>query len=454
MWDETGTDVSARVARLLLWVDTCPLRILAFILVVAFFLAAPHFWVSPISLHAGETGNWWPIIDNVEDGRGYRGCFTSYFPFCGPANDVTAAREPAPVLLFAGVARLTRDSFRAAALIQILLNLAVTVGVFFLARELAKSTRVALLAALLWALYLPPNRTEIAQVTGNLLATACVTGGVFLFLRARRTGRAHDWLIAGTCLGIGALSRSALSVIPLVLALGSLVAILRTAHISAAERLRSLGVVALFVLAFGIVLCPWLVRNYVAFGRLVLGSTLTGYDLYRENSLLPTENYLHFVAGSGADAAVASLLARHTDLTGLETEAQMDTVYRDEALRIIETYPLRYMMLSLARLPMLWFDWTVPEAYGYPRYLSDYVLWCQQVLLLLTAVVGIGSLRWRAWSLAISVVAVTLLYMAVIGRLYLLIPVMPLVVTLGAIGCAHLWRKRHRIVSPLRMWSR
>jgi len=445
--DKAVADVSVRVARLLSWIDARPLRALALILMLAFALALPFVRIHAIGLESGETGNWWPIIDSVAHGRGYRGCFTSYFPFCGPTNDVTATREPASVLLFAGVGRLTRDSFRAAQLVQILLNLAVTVGVFFLARELARNTRIALFAALLWALYLPPARSEITQVTSNLLATACVTWGVFLFLRARRTGRAYDWLTAGTCLGIGALSRSALSVIPLVLAFGSFLAMLRLPHVSATRRLRSLGLVALLLLAFGTVLCPWFIRNYVAFGRPVLGSTLTGYDLYRENSLLPTETYLHFVAGSEADAAVSSLLARRTDLTGMETEAQMDAVYRNEALRIIKVYPARYVMLSLARFPMLWFDWTVPRAYGFPYSTSDYVVWCQQALLLLTALIGSWDLGRRAWPLAMNVAVVTLLYMAVIGRLYLLFPVMPLVVVLSADGCAWLWSKWRGVLS-------
>lgn len=368
---------------------------------------------------------------------------------------MTAAREPAPVLLFAGVARLTHDSFRAAGLVQIALNLAIVFGVFMLTRELA-GTRVALMAALLWALYFPTTRSEIGEVTGNLLAATCVTWGFFLFLRAQRKDRGWSWLGAGACLGVAVLSRSGVAIVALVLVLGLLIvalpSLMRTfgprvmtlpiVHVSISNLRQLLRSLALFVLAFGLTLCPWLVRNYVAFGRPVLGTTLTGYNLYRENSQLPIGSYLHFVAGSEANQAVASLLARRTDLTRRETEAQMDAVYRDEAIRIIKAYPGRYVLASLARAPMLWFDWSVPQAYGAGYGAGGYLIWCQQLLLLLAALRGTGHLRGRAWPLAGGVAAFTLLNMLVIGRLYLLIPVMPLIVALGATGCAATRQKR------------
>ena len=96
-------------------------------------------WIGshPPDLDSGETSHWWPIVLNVAQGRGYCGCFPEYFPFCGPANQVTAAREPVPVLLFAAVARLTTGSLLPAALVETALNSGILIGIFLLAQRLA-----------------------------------------------------------------------------------------------------------------------------------------------------------------------------------------------------------------------------------------------------------------------------------------------------------------------------
>jgi len=74
--------------------------------------------------------------------------------------------------------------------------------------------------------------------------------------------------------------------------------------------------------AIGITLLPWEARNYAAFGRPVVGTTLVGYNLFRHNYMLPTEDYLRFVGPSEAKLAIKALLARRTDLQGTDNEAQ------------------------------------------------------------------------------------------------------------------------------------
>lgn len=470
---QRASAAALRASRFLRCAYCRPLRTLAIILMLILALSTIRLIFQLPSLKTGETAGWWPEIDGVEDGQGFSGCLPQYFPFCSPTNQTSAAREPMPVLLFAGVSHLTHGSFFAASLVQVALDLAIAVCVYGLACEVA-SRSTALLAVLLWALYLPAIGTEIGQVTGNLLAALCTTAGAYFFVRARRTGRAWEWLAAGGCFGLATLSRSALASIALILSLGLLIAALpmvtgffrsvrgvlaimiafgvRALNLPLVRApgtslRRSLRPAVLFVLAFSVTISPWMVRNAVVFGRPVLGSTLTGYNLYRENSQLPTGHYLHFVAGTEADQAVASLFTRRTDLTGKETEAQMDAVYREEALRIIEAYPARYALLSLARLPMLWFNWTVPQGYGMSYGLHGYLYACQQALLLLAALWGTKYLRRQAWPLVGTVAAVTLVNMLVIGRLYLLFPVMPLVIILAAAGCAAIGRHRFHHVS-------
>lgn len=431
--------------RMVAAIEASPARTLALILLLVICITLPRLWLRPISLTDGDTATWWPVIDNVAHGRGYTECIPSYFPYCGPTNNVSAAREPAPVLIFATLDRVTHASPSAAVLAEIALNLVVVVGVYFLARQLA-GVRIGLFAALLWTLYVPVSKSEVAEVSGDLLATACVAWGLYFFMRARARNRASDYLVAGLILSLGILSRSVLAVLPALLIIGILVR-------AVAARPRQLGQhlapIVLFALASFVPFCPWLVRNYVEFHRPVLGTTLNGYNLYRENYQLTQASYLRYIGSDEADRAVAALVQRRTALTGTVNEAQMDGIYRTEALGVIKAKPLRYLTLSAARGVMLWFNWTVPAGYGLPWTLLDSLVAFQQAVLLIAAIVGLWR-RWRdLWPLAVSIAALTLVYMAVIGRLYLLFPIMPLTVVLAAIGCGRIvyslsarWQRR------------
>jgi len=190
------------------------LQALGMVLVLGVLLSVIAMASRPPSLQYGETDSWWPLTLNLIHGQGYSLCLPQYFPFCGPSNQVTAMREPAPVLLFALAARIGHESLWSAEMVETLIYLGIILGVFFLTREWADS-RSALLAAFLWTIYLPALEL-ITQVSGDLFAAFCVTLGILFTLRARKTTKTRDWLLAGTCLGLAVLSRSASLVIALV----------------------------------------------------------------------------------------------------------------------------------------------------------------------------------------------------------------------------------------------
>jgi len=412
-------------------IDLHPLQVLGLILLLALILNVAALWIYPPSLDLGDAQQWWEIALNVSHGQGYVGCISGYFPLCGPANHVTAAREPAPVLLFALVASLTHQSVLAASLAQLVINLAILLGVFCLMREIA-DTRVALLAALMWAFCLVAIEA-VVEIGGDLLATLGATWGLFFFVRGRRTDQARDWLASGVCIGLGVLSRSAVLLIAAALVLGWILWQHPPLHPmrSLVARLRA---PVLFVIAVGLTLLPWEARNYAAFGRPVLVTTLTGYNLFRYNYILPTDNYLRFVGPSEAGIAIKALVARRTDLRGTENEAQMDAIFRDEAVRIIAANWLHYAVLSAYRFFMLWFDWKVAVSYGLATNARNYLVMAQQFLLLIVAGVGLRG-KWRStWPLLVSIIALTLGHMAVVGKVRYVLPVMPLIVSLGALG--------------------
>jgi len=405
------------------WGETHPLRVLLLVLTFALIVEAGWFWTHPPGPDSGETFHWWPIVVNVAEGRGYSGCFPEYFPFCGPSNQVTAAREPVPVLLFAAVARMTSEALLPAVALEMILNLGIVAGIFLLARRLSGPV-VAVVAALLWSLYVPALELSL-QVSGELAATLCVIWSVYFFVRARALGHARDWLAAGGCLALAALSRT--SVMVLAPALVS-VAVLRPV-VATQGRWRGVG---LFGASFLLTLSPWVLRNEAVFGRPILGSTLSGYNLYRQNYILPSPDYLRYVAGAEGARAVQRLLTERSDLRGTENEAEVDSIYSREALRIIEAWPLRYAQQCAHRFLSLWFNWGILEAYGVQPRLRDRLLEFEQALLLACAIGGLGCLGRESWTLGASVAVYSLAHMLVSGQLRYIVPMMPLVMLMSA----------------------
>lgn len=419
------------------WMETHPGPTLLLIMLLALVLGIAHLRSHPPSFDFNWENRWWQIAVNISRGQGYVACKTIYFPFCGPSNEVTAMREPLPVLLFALIAWLTNESLLAAAAAGVILNLGTVLAVFVLARELA-DTRTGILAALLWVGYLAPLQLFYSRPSGDLLATLAITCALFHFLRARRTDQRSDWLATGLWLGLAMLSRSAALIIALVLTAGHLLWPGAATVVAPRSRLRNLSTVALLTLGWALVTLPWQVRNSLTFGRPVIGTTLSGYYLYRQNHMLSSDDYLRFVSGGEFVPVLREMLARRSDLQGNENEAEMDLVYRQEALRIIRAEPLRYVVLSGYRFLILWFNWGVKEVYRQASTAGDYIVMVQHALLLAGAMLGLRG-RWRrAWPLAASVVAWSLLYMAVMAHVTYVVAIMPLLVVLSAMACVDL----------------
>lgn len=390
---------------------------------------------SPPDLHNGETVSWWGIALNLVHGYGYSLCNQYYFPFCNASTSYTAMREPAPVLLFAGIALLFKESLLAASLTELMLHIGIVIAVFYLTREWA-GPFAGLLAALAWAVY-PRVYILIPQVSGDLLAGLGVTAGIFFVMKARRTDNIRDWLLAGLALGMAVMSRSAMSMVALTVIAGCMIERWKLReHIW--NWLRPILLVTAMVAVF---MAPWLIYTDTVFGRPLIGSSLVGYNIYRHNFTVATNNYLHYVGNDEGWAAIQALLARRTDLTGSENEAQMDVVYRHEGLKIIAANPAHYVLLSAYRFFMLWFDWQVSVGFGYPMGLTEYSLVALQLILLILAFVGLRNnlrLTWPVWA---SLIMVTLAYIAVDSRMLYTGPVMPLVISLSAAGVLRLMQK-------------
>jgi len=419
------------------WIDRHPTRVLWFMLLLTLLLGSVKLRIDPPSPEFNWDNRWWQIAVHISRGEGYIACQPIYFPFCGPTNQVTAMREPLPVLIYSLIAKLTNESLLLAAALGILINLAVVIAVFYFTRELT-STRTGLLAAFLWTCYLPPIRLYYSQISGDLFATLGITVGLLYFLRAQKTNLNWQWLASGFLFGLAILSRSAVIVVAVVLTVVLLFVTYKQQSNTQPSRLHRFSSVFFFAIAWVIAVLPWTVRNTIVFGRPVIGSTLAGYYLYRQNHTLSTNDYLRFVSGGEFLPVLQDMVSRRPDLTGMENEAQMNQVYLEEALQIIKAHPLRYLTLSAYRFTMLWFNWKVNEVYGKVDTVGDHIMAVQNMFLLMGGLIGLRRRLRRVWPLLVSVVSFSLLYMAVMAHLAYIVPVVPALVTLSAIAITQL----------------
>ena len=137
----------------------------------------------------------------------------------------------------------------------------------------------------------------------------------------------------------------------------------------------------------------------------------------------------------GAEAVQELLIERKKDLSGMENEAQMDVIYKAEAIKIIRSHPFKYMLSSGYRFFLLWFNWQIPEGYLYPATRRDYAIMGMQAVLMIFAWIGARRGNFlRTWPLWSSLVIISLAYMAVESQLRFLIPVVPLLISLSAVG--------------------
>ncbi len=418
-----------RVDRLIL---AAPHRSLGAIVLLALLLASARLITNPPSLQDDQTDNWWPVALSVLDGHGFRSCLPLYFPSCGPGNDLSAMREPLPVLVCAALAGLHR-SLMTVALFQVLVFLVTVVLVHRLARRLA-SERAGLFAALLWACYLPVIQV-LPQVGGDMLACLGCAGATLAFLHARKQGGTMRWVLAGAALGVAALSRTALMGLALPFGLALLWPL--RGH----DLLARLKHAVVYGITFIALMAPWTLRNHAVFGRWVVGSTLTGYNLLRHNHQLGTEPLYRYIAADEAEPVTRAALARHAELTGTENEAEVDAVYRSEGNAAVKAHPMDYLKLSMWRAVPLWTNYGVVQAYGERWKPVDSAMLVMQVVLLALFLSGLRKGGAPALLLAALVLVFCASHMLVVCRMRYLVPLMPLVIAVGAGTLDRLWRR-------------
>ena len=404
------------------------LFVLGFLTVCAILLDLAVIAARPLDFKDGGNITWWKIIHSVENGKGYKACDESYVPNCMLTNQVTAMREPLTVFIYAVVSELTSDSSFALQLLQLVFDLLILWGVFVLGQELGGRI-LGLIAAFVWTLYLPTLRVE-AHLNGDLLAGVFVTLGLFMFTRAIKFGKTRDWIGFGLLFGLAVLSRSSTLLVALtLLGVYGLSWLFKKSFMLGGIKELLLASVAL-----ALTVSPWVIRNEIVFHQPIFGTTLIGYNLYRHNAIVVTDVLPHYVGSDEATREIKALVQRVPELRTPINEAQVDIIFRREALTLIGAHFNEYIELVLYRFIPLWFNIGVLDQYGKSMLFLDYLIVIQQAILLIAFVVALWKGDWLLRLLASAVPVFMLSYMAVDSQLRYMAPLMPVIIVITIVG--------------------
>lgn len=361
----------------------------------------------------------------------------------GYGETPTAYRPPLyPMLLSACVAVGTMMPWAIAAC-HVVLGVGTAVLVWRLAWR-AGLGKFSVLAGLLVA-FDPILVNQSVQVMTETLATFLAALALVSLIRLSRTETYKQAILAGVCLGLATLCRPVFLVWT-VFVLGVLV--VRGTPLR--KRIATAGVV---LIAFAIVLAPWVVRNQITFSRPIIATTHGGYTLLLGNNPYFYEHLDRQPWGAVWDADEFAEEWRR----GLPDEARRDETVKDRlayerAFANIRAAPGMFLDSSLVRIGRLWSPLphkTAADESTSRRWMRYVVMawYLAEYLLVGWGIYRLGRrLRLAPWVWGLLLAAaLTLVHAVYWSNLRMRAPAMPVVALFCAAGAADVWsRFAHR----------
>jgi 4-amino-4-deoxy-L-arabinose transferase-like glycosyltransferase len=286
-----------------------------------------------------------------------------------------------PMLLLAPVFWLSDNSLLAAQVANALLGVGSTALCWAVAREAGATPRGRLLAAGLFALYLPSWIYAEYLAKENLM-TPLMLALIWASLRLwRAASAAAAWVaaaVAGLACGLLALVGNAgLALVP------ALAAGLALGQGSVGVKIARLVLVSITAVTVAL---PWALRNQEVLGSAVM-NTNGGFNLYLGNNPAATGRFVSIADTPGAQRW-------HT--AKREGEIAAEAAMREEALAWIRSHPGEFVQLALRKGVLFWTP-PVHEGQSPPsrREALARDVWLWQFLLLCG--LGLGSLALYRW---------------------------------------------------------
>ena len=204
------------------------------------------------------------LAENLADGNGYRW----RADMAG-----TMLREPGYPLLLAAAFKIVGPSIEAAGLLNLLLTVGIALMLMALARRITSDPWVPVVAALLFLFH--PG-TLIAEARGGVEILFIFVGFGFLLALywAVEKGGLWRYLLAGLALGVVVQVRSTPIMFPWFFLLYAMLT-----AVGVRQRLSAAYRVGVLLVGMGLVMVPWVVRNYRLVHEIVPVATLGGVGL-------------------------------------------------------------------------------------------------------------------------------------------------------------------------------
>lgn len=333
-----------------------------------------------------------------------------------------------PFFIVAPTFAVLGDSLAALRCVNALLGAVSIVLCHALAREAGANRAGRLLAAALWALYLPAALYSVYVAKENLMIPLML-GVLWCGLRFVGHASVAVALLCGVLLGLLALTGNAALCLLLPVAVGLL-------WFSAKDRSRWQAA-ALLLAALLLTTAPWLWRNHQVLGSAVL-NTNGGFNLYLGNNERANGLYMS-IADTPRGPGWQALRAKG--------EVAASLALRDDALDWIASHPLRFVQLALIKLRLFWTPpWhdgvgTVSKAERALRlvWLIQFLLLCAAALFSLFSLFIAFNRRTALLWLALAAYSGVHMIFYVIFRYRE--PVMPLLCILAALALSHGWQR-------------
>jgi hypothetical protein len=225
---------------------------------------------------------------------------------------------------------------------------------FFIGRRADRGDHVALLAAGLTAIYVYFVYYAATLMTEPFYITGVLASLVLTIALAARPASAHYRKLAlawGVAMGLTVLLRQLfLLLIPFFILW--VIATTYARH----SRKRILSTIGIAIAVVGLLILPFTAFNYTRFNRFVLLNTNAGYAFFWANHpIYGTKFRPASEMGTTYQALIPSEL-RQLD------EAVLDQELLQRGLQFVRDEPMRYLLLSLSRIPAYFKFWPDPSS--------------------------------------------------------------------------------------------
>jgi 4-amino-4-deoxy-L-arabinose transferase-like glycosyltransferase len=364
------------------------------------------------------------IAENLAAGNGYR-VFTETAP--------TMLRSPGFVVLLAGIFFLFGKGILAVQVVQYFMSAGTAIFVYLITNRLVAMPRVSIVAS---AVYLFHPMVLVSDSRGGVdtMLMLCMTVSTWLLYRAIDRRRISDFVFLGLAFGVTMLVKPSVALI--LPAVGLFLMLARSIwQSSLVQLIRNFAITGLVA---GLVLVPWVVRNYEISGHFVPTMTVGGLALFQGVEVVKHsgENKDHLELLD--DAAVEQSRIAHE--MGLHIYEgffpQFYTVddelkfYNELGRRAWEDYREHPMLLVRAIVHNSWAFWF--QGRTEMATILDLFIMVPFLVLSTIGAVSVISREPRGWILVITIVAFMLPHLVIIALARHCSTIIPLLAVLTA----------------------